>query len=117
MDQTEILKRGHIAGFDLDNMNCVFLNGFESCIVGVISGIDIAPRVCYDRQGMIEELIRHSSMTEEEADEYLSFNVEGTFTGEDGPVFLEIDEETWRRSGPQQLNPPGSPEPEGIEMS
>jgi hypothetical protein len=62
-------------------------DGFEEAFVGVATQFN-NPIAVFDRQKCIEILMR--DMSEEEAYEYFSFNVEGAYVGESTPAFIEF---------------------------
>ena len=63
-------------------------DGFEEALIGIGHRFTLAVAV-YDRQKCLDILMSRDGMTDEEAEEYLSFNVEGAFMGEHTPVFVE----------------------------
>ena len=62
-------------------------DGFDDAFVGIGRQFG-KPMAVYDRFECIEHLIK-DGMTEEEAEEYFQFNVEGAYVGENTPIFLE----------------------------
>lgn len=62
-------------------------DGFEDALVGYA---EIFNRVIatYDRRKCIEILMNRDGMTEEEAEEFFSYNVTGSFVGEYTPAFI-----------------------------
>jgi hypothetical protein len=67
----------------------LFADGFDDCIVGVdldSFGTD-EPRIVYDRAACIASLAKQG-MTEEEAEEYFTFNVTGAYVGDQTPLFI-----------------------------
>lgn len=60
----------------------------DEAIVGVVTRIGFEA-VCYSSQQVVESLMKHDGMTEEEAIEYMEFNMKGAWVGEHTPVFLE----------------------------
>jgi len=62
-------------------------DGFEEAFIGVATQFD-KPMAVFDRQKCIQILMR--DMSEEEAYEYFSFNVEGAYVGETTPAFIEF---------------------------
>jgi hypothetical protein len=60
----------------------------DAAIVGVVTRIGLEA-VCYDMNKVIRLLIDHDRMTEDEAMEYIDFNMRGAWVGEHTPVFLE----------------------------
>lgn len=75
---------------NLDEMaeGAVLLDGLESAIVGVIEEFGNGPRVLYSKDAIIDILCRRDEMTEEEAEEFYSFNILGLHAGEQNAVFL-----------------------------
>lgn len=63
-------------------------DGFDGALVGMGYRFTYAVAV-YDRVKCLNILVSRDGMTEEEAEEYFSFNVEGAFMGEHTPVFLD----------------------------
>lgn len=61
---------------------------FDEAIVGIVSGIN-TQTVCYDKNKIIELLMREDGMTEEDAIEHFEFNIIGSWVGEHTPVYLE----------------------------
>lgn len=60
-------------------------DGFEEAFLGVADQFTL-PIAVFDREKCIEILSR--SMSEEEAEEYFDFNVQGAYVGEHTPAFL-----------------------------
>jgi hypothetical protein len=59
----------------------------DAAILGVVTRIGLEA-VCYDENKVIRLLMTHDGMTEEEAIEYMEFNMKGAWVGETTPVFL-----------------------------
>ena len=47
------------------------------------------PLAIYDRNKCIDILVNRDGMSEEEAEEYFQYNVEGAWVGENTPMFLQ----------------------------
>ena len=65
--------------------------GFDACIVGYTdswSGSTRVERIIYSAEKIIETLMSHSGMSEEEAVEYLEFNMASAYVGEETPIIL-----------------------------
>ena len=60
----------------------------DEAIVGVVTRIGLEA-VCYSTEKVIQLLMQHDGMTDEEAIEYMDFNMKGAWVGETTPVFLE----------------------------
>lgn len=55
-----------------------FFDGLDSAIIGVTTGMQARDLVVYSRAKIVEHFIAEG-MTEEEAEEWVSFNVEGAY--------------------------------------
>ena len=62
----------------------LFADEFDDAIIGVSDG-----RVCYDKQLMVEILIR-DGWDESESWEYLEFNTWGAYVGEKTPLYIDV---------------------------
>jgi hypothetical protein len=62
-------------------------DGFEQAFMGIGRQFNTMFSV-YDYDECIEILMSRDDMTEEEAEEHMSFNVTGAYVGEHTPVFL-----------------------------
>jgi hypothetical protein len=60
----------------------------DAAIIGVATRIGLEA-VCYDTNKIIRLLIDHDKMTEEEAIEYMEYNMKGAWVGAHTPLFLE----------------------------
>lgn len=60
----------------------------DVAIVGVAQRIGFGPVVVYDRAKLVQAFVEQG-MDQEDADEWVSFNVEGAFMGEGTPLILE----------------------------
>jgi hypothetical protein len=71
-----------------NNDEVMFADGFEDALIGTVSGACRQPVACYDYQKCVDILVKRDKMTEEEAEEYISFNVTGAYMGELTPLFV-----------------------------
>ena len=55
-----------------------FFDGLDSAIIGVTTGMQARDLVVYSRSKIVEHFISEG-MSEEEAEEWVSFNVEGAY--------------------------------------
>ena len=62
---------------------------FDEAIMGVITLVNQPHAVCYDRDTVIELLMEHEDMTDEDAIEWFEYNTSGCYVGKHTPVFLE----------------------------
>ena len=70
---------------DLLVMDPIYL---DEAIVGVATRIGLEA-ICYDTNKIIELLMKHEGMTDEEAIEHFEYNMKGSWVGKTTPVFLE----------------------------
>ena len=74
-------------------------DGFDSAIIGVGERNNTDSMIVYDYDKMINVLVTRDSMTLEEAEEYLDFNVIVAWIGDTTPIIVnkisikEIEEE------------------------
>ena len=66
-------------------------DGFDEAKIGIASvwnGNERVEVLVYDGEKMAQQLIIRDSMTEDEAFEYIDFNIEGAYIGKDTPVIV-----------------------------
>lgn len=66
------------------NSEALFADGFDRAIMGY----DCHGRVIYSIDTIIETLVERDGMDWEEASEYFSFNIEGSWLGENTPIYM-----------------------------
>lgn len=71
-----------------ENEDMLFADGFDEAIMGVAYSAGNPAVCCYDIQEMVDILV-DQGMTAEEADEYLYYNVIGSYVGPHGPIYVE----------------------------
>ena len=62
------------------------MDGFDSCVAGVVIRFNQEPILCYDYEKGIQQLER--DMTRDDAEEYFNFNQIGAWVGDRTPCFL-----------------------------
>jgi hypothetical protein len=62
-------------------------DGFDGAVIGIELRQN---RLVYDVNKMIEILIIRDNMSEDEALEYIEFNVIGAYVGEQTPIYVKI---------------------------
>lgn len=70
-------------------------DGFSRAFIGMTDEWNGATRSVYDYDKCIRVLMRRDKMSQEEAREYMDFNVVGSYVGEATPLFVKrmrIDE-------------------------
>lgn len=67
-------------------------DGFDAAIVGVMEGMGRTPAVVYDHARCVQVLMERDGMEEDEAQEFMDFNVTGAYIGDGTPVFLHRPE-------------------------
>ena len=73
----------------MEEDSLLFADGFEEAVLGVARKATQPDVVAYDYEKCVQILIERDDMTEEEALEYMEFNVVGASVGERTPVFVE----------------------------
>lgn len=71
---------------NLNKDQTMFADGFEDAIIGLDMSNEVF-RVIYDRQKMATILQERDEMTEEDAWEYLEYNVFSAYVGEGTPIY------------------------------
>lgn len=75
---------------DYPEQEFLVADGFDEAIIGVevTSG-----RVIYDCGIMVEILTRDEEMTEEDAIEYIDYNIVNAYIGDNTPIFINVLED------------------------
>jgi hypothetical protein len=68
----------------------VMFDGLDAAVVGMGVRCGQPAIVVYDRARILRILVERDGMTEEEADEFCSFNIEGGWLGERTPIVVEM---------------------------
>ena len=66
----------------------LFADGFDDAICGVDT---VGVRVCYDVDKCIEILVKEHGMDLDEAIEYFDFNVASAYVGEQTPLYIKTN--------------------------
>ena len=66
----------------------LLMDGFAPALLGVASRCGQPQVAVYGFDEMVQVLISRDGMTEEEAVEYVEYNCEGAWVGEDTPMIL-----------------------------
>jgi len=69
---------------DMMDYSMMVADGFDDAIIGVCG-----ERIVYNRDKCIDVLMEQG-MTSGEAEEYFQYNVEGSYMGENMPIFVEL---------------------------
>jgi hypothetical protein len=64
-------------------------DGFDDAIIGQTT----KDLVVYNVSTIIEILMERDEMTEEEALEFFDYNIDGSYMGEQTPIFVFLDED------------------------
>lgn len=79
----------------LDGDNAMLLEPreqFDPCVIGIAERIGLRV-AAYDAARVIQALIEHDGMDEDEACEWFEFNIRGAWVGEGSPVFVDLLED------------------------
>jgi len=71
-----------------EDESVLLADGFENAFVGISRQFYNKPIAVYDRKKCIDILME--DMSNEEAEEYFEYNVQGSFVGESTPAFIEM---------------------------
>jgi hypothetical protein len=88
------------------NPEALVCDGFDEAIIGVAERIDLGPIVAYDKDKMIEILMRDMDVDQDDTQdgrsieeikfdlalEYFEFNILGAYVGEYTPIFISKNE-------------------------
>ena len=66
-----------------------FWDGLDDAIIGVAESCSKPPLLLYDRQLCVDVFMRDDGMSNEEAEEWIDFNVLGDWVGEQTPMILD----------------------------
>ena len=64
------------------------IDGFDEAIIGVQESIE--PKLVYDIDKIAEILMTREQMTEEDAYEYISYNITSAYVGEKTPILIKV---------------------------
>jgi hypothetical protein len=65
-------------------------DGFDEAILGMTYDMVVSEdRLIYSQKKCIDILVKRDGMTDEEALEYMEFNVLGAYVGQNQPLFLD----------------------------
>ena len=76
-----------------DEENILTADGFDDAILGIGVRCGQPPIAVYDVKKVINILIERDGMTPDEAVEHFDFNIEGSWVGEQTPIWLYVPEE------------------------
>jgi len=72
----------------LEECEALLIDGHDEALIGIGGAFNQRAAV-YDRQKILDKLVA-DGLTVEEADEYISYNIEGSFVGERTPIIVEM---------------------------
>jgi hypothetical protein len=93
-------KNKYIEGLEkAENIKKLKMDGFDDCIEGVVERFGQIEILCYNKEKVIEKLMKEGDRTYTEALEYYEFNQLGAWVGEGTPCFLDkqIDLKEWNQ--------------------
>jgi len=70
------------------NPDALFADGWDACLVGVVERFGMCPVALYDKDLIVDKLMRRDKLSLEEAEEYFVFNIVGAYVGENTPAFM-----------------------------
>lgn len=69
-------------------MTLLLMDGFDEAFIGYTTRMNQPDCAVYDHDLMVETLMFRDSMTAEEAEEYIEFNCQGAWVGDQTPYIL-----------------------------
>ena len=63
---------------------------YDDCIIGVGTRSGMLDVFIYDKHRMITKLVKRDDMSYDEAKEFIDFNIEGAYIGEDTPILVNL---------------------------
>jgi hypothetical protein len=70
------------------DMNLLLMDGFDEAFIGFTTRINEPDVAVYDYDKMVETLMFRDSMSAEEAEEYIEYNCQGAWVGEQTPYIV-----------------------------
>ena len=75
----------------LVDFECLLADGFDDAVIGISSCG--SPKAVYSVNKCVKILMERDKMTQEEAEEYVDFNMQGSYLGKKTPIFVnDLDE-------------------------
>jgi len=87
MTKEEIIEA--IIEIEGEDNEILLADGFEDAYMGIATQFTKPPLAVYNRNKCIDILMNRDGMSEDEAEEYFQFNVEGAWVGDNTPMFLQ----------------------------
>ena len=63
---------------------------YDDCIIGVGTRCGMLDVFIYDKHRMITKLVKRDDMSYDEAKEFIDFNIESAYIGEDTPILVNL---------------------------
>jgi hypothetical protein len=71
------------------NPNAVLIDGYQDCLVGITTADNSDnPVAVYSTLCIINKLMRTEAMDYDEANEYYSYNIAGSYMGQHSPLYI-----------------------------
>ena len=75
------------------NPEALLCDGFDDAIIGMAERINLGPVVAYSVSKILDIMIERDGMTYEDAVEYYSYNIIGSWMGENTPIFITTNQD------------------------
>lgn len=78
-----------------DDVPMCVMDGYDDCIVGIVTRFGLDPIVCYDKEMVLEQLASESIHQDDDEDpetsalEWFEYNMIGAWVGDATPCFIE----------------------------
>jgi len=70
------------------DMNLLLMDGFEDAFIGYTTRMNQPDCAVYDYDKMVSVLVFRDGMTTDEAEEYIEYNCQGAWVGEQTPYII-----------------------------
>lgn len=83
MDDIDLMSR-------LEESDALLADGFEDALIGITENHHFRDVAVYDYDNAVDILMVRDGMSEEEAIEYMEYNVVSAYVGESTPIFIRL---------------------------
>jgi len=83
MDDVDLMSR-------LEEAQALLADGFEDALIGITENHHFRDVAVYDYDDAVDILMVRDGMSEEEAIEFMEYNVVSAYVGESTPVFIRL---------------------------
>ena len=97
MDDFELMSR-------LEESDALLADGFEDALIGITENHHFRDVAVYDYDDAVDILMVRDGMSEEDAIEFMEYNVVSSYVGESTPVFIRLSSSYRQKQSALSLN-------------